>query len=258
MPRVTVLRADWNRAQLIAKAEAEAAQAAADEAATTKSGKKKGRQQGCRVKVSIEEALDAVDLPLFLPSSVTGHFRQNKKLMDFEFRLHEAESYECLMTLRRQLIFRSHIYKFKDQNVTGQLMSTRARSTISSVIKNIDEAAARYRKLQADLVVLAMALGDVKAGWDRQLRVLNAADVRPLDETMPGETEGRRAMSWIWRVHCHDTDAEETAEGMSILAAMFSDPKNIVVALRIEWCKTHARAHRWREEVNNLFWWRKK
>ncbi len=117
--------------------------------------------------------------------------------MDFEFRLREAESYECLTTLRHQLIFRSHIYKFKDQNVTSQLMSTRARSTISSVIKNIDEAAARYRKLRADLVVLATALGDAKAGWDRQLRVLNAADVRLLDETMPGETEGRRAMSWI-------------------------------------------------------------
>ncbi len=86
--------------------------------------------------------------------------------MDFEFQLHEAESYECLTTLCRQLIFRSHIYKFKDQNVTGQLMSTWTRSTISSVIKNIDEAAARYRKLRADLEVLAAALGDVKVGWD--------------------------------------------------------------------------------------------
>ncbi|KAK0435013.1 hypothetical protein EV421DRAFT_1740461 [Armillaria borealis] len=192
MPCITALWAEWNRAQLIAKAEAEAAQAAADEAATTKSGKKKGRR------------------------SMISHFCQNKKLMDFEFWLCEAESYECLMMLRRQLIFRSHIYKFKDQNVTSQLMSTRVRSTISSVMKNIDEAATRYRKLWADLVVLAVALGNAKAGWDQQLWVLNAADVRPLDETMLGETE----------------DAEETAE-----------------ALRIEWCKTHACAHCWHKEV---------
>ncbi len=47
MPCITTLRAEWNRAQLIAKAEAEAACAAADEVATTKSGKKKGRRRGC-------------------------------------------------------------------------------------------------------------------------------------------------------------------------------------------------------------------
>ncbi len=75
------------------------------------------------------------------------------------------------------------------------------------------------------------------------------ADVRPLDETMLGETEGRRAMSWIWCVHRHDTDAEETAESMSLLAVMFSDLKYIVVALRIKWCKTRTHAHRWHEEV---------
>ncbi len=178
-----------------------------------------------------------------------GHFRQNKKLMDFEFQLREAESYECLTMLHHQLIFRSHIYKFKDQNVTSQLMSTWERSTISSMIKNIDEAAARYRKLRADLEVLAVTLGDMKVGWDRQLWVLNVADVCPLDETMPGETEGQHAMSWIWHVHRHDTDVEETAEGMSLLAVMFSDLKYIVAALRIEWCKTHACAHCWHEEV---------
>ncbi|PBK63970.1 hypothetical protein ARMSODRAFT_979579 [Armillaria solidipes] len=103
---------------------------------------------------------------------------------------------------------------------------------VSSVINNIDEAATRYRKLHDDLMVLAGAIEGGKPGWDRQLRELSAMDVWPLEETLPGETKGRQAMSWIWHVHRHETDAKETAE-----------------ALRIEWCKTRARAHRWHEEV---------
>ncbi|KAK0458719.1 uncharacterized protein EV420DRAFT_1642445 [Desarmillaria tabescens] len=239
MPEVAALRTDWNKAQLAAKARAElvaaeAAVAASDVAEDPKkktSKKRKPRKRRARVK-PMEEALEAVNIPLFLPSSTISRIQSNKKLLDFEFRLREAEVYECLMTLHRLLIYQSHIYKFKDRHVTGQLMSTRARSTIKSVIDNIDEAENRYRKLREHLVVLAGALDGAKDGWDRQLRVLDAMDVRPLDESLPGETEGRRTMSWIWRVHRHETDVEETVE-----------------ALRIEWCKTQARAHRWREEV---------
>ncbi|KAK0436468.1 uncharacterized protein EV420DRAFT_1652502 [Desarmillaria tabescens] len=155
--------------------------------------------------------------------------------MDFEFRLQEVEAYECLMTMCRLLIYHSHLYKFKDKHVTGQMMSTRARSTISNVIHNIDEAATRYQKLCGDLVVLAGAIDGGKPGWDCQLRELSATDVCPLEEILPGETEGWHAMSWIWQVYQHDTDAKETME-----------------ALRIEWCKTRAHAHCWHEEVIQL------
>lgn len=96
-------------------------------------------------------------------------------------------------------------------------MSTRARSTIKSVIDNINEAADRYCKLREHLVALAAALVGKKDGWDQQLHVLSATDVHPLDESLPGETEGQRTMSWIWHVHCHDMDAEETAEGECVL-----------------------------------------
>ncbi|SJL11239.1 uncharacterized protein ARMOST_14642 [Armillaria ostoyae] len=172
------------------------------------------------------------EMPLFLPSACLGRLRQKQKLMDFEFRLREAEAYECLMTMCQLLIYRSHLYKFKDKHVTGQMMSTRARSTVSNVVHNIEEAVTRYRKLRGNLVLLAGAIDGGKPGWDRQLRELSMMDVRPLEDVLPGETEGQCSMSWIWRVHRHDTDAEETTE-----------------ALRIEWCKTRARAHRWHEEV---------
>ncbi|KAK0414405.1 hypothetical protein EV421DRAFT_1686033, partial [Armillaria borealis] len=93
-------------------------------------------------------------IPLFLPSSTIDLIQNNKKLLDFEFCLRKAEVYKCLTTLRRLLIYRSHIYKFKDRHITGQLMSTWVRSTIKSVIDNIDEAADRYCKLREHLVAL--------------------------------------------------------------------------------------------------------
>ncbi|KAK0440544.1 hypothetical protein EV421DRAFT_1737210 [Armillaria borealis] len=218
MPGVVVWHAEWNKAQLLARSEAEALRAEAEAEAPQAAGRgrrKKARRSKQQPKVSLEEALDAMQLPLFLPSACLVRLPQNAKLMDFEFRLREAEAYECLTMMRRLLIYRSHLYKFKDKHVTGQMMTT-----------------TRYRKLRNDLVVLADTIEGGKLGWDRQLRELNATDVRPLEEVLPGEMEGRWAMSWIWRIHHHETDAEETAE-----------------ALRIEWCKTRAWAHRWREEV---------
>ncbi|PBK62569.1 hypothetical protein ARMSODRAFT_1024770 [Armillaria solidipes] len=226
MPAVVVLRAEWNKNHLAAKAAAAAEQVAAV-------GGRKPWKKKCRARsVPLEEALEAIDLPLFLPSTTIGRIPCSNKLLDYEFQLREAEAYECLATLRRLLIYRSHIYKFKDKNITGQAMSTRARATIKTVIVNIDAAAARYRSLWANLGVLASAIAGGKPRWDHQLHVLEPADVRALEDIAPGETEGRHAMTWIWRVQRHETDAEETAE-----------------ALRIEWCKTRARAHRWQEEV---------
>ncbi len=115
--------------------------------------------------------------------------------------------------MHRLLIYRSHLYKFKDKHVTGQMMSMQARSTVSSVSNNIDEAMTRYCKLRDNLVVLAGTIEGGRSGWDRQLQELGATDVRPLEETLPGKTEGRQAMSWIWHIHRHETDAKETAEG---------------------------------------------
>ncbi len=148
MPGIAVWRADWNKVQLLARSEAEALVAAQADAEAAESGgwgrRKKLQQSKHHLKVSLEEALDAVAMPLFLPSACLGCRRQNQKLMDFEFRLQEAKAYECLMTMRQLLIYWSHLYKFKDKHVTGQMMSTRARLTVSNVLNNIDEAMTRY------------------------------------------------------------------------------------------------------------------
>ncbi len=127
---VASLRTKWNKTQLAAKAAA--AQLAATEAASIAANvdeepqnSRKGRKpRNHRARAKpIEEALEAVNIPFFLPSNTFNRIRTNTKLADFEFRLREAEAYECLTTLRRLLIYRSHIYKFKDLHIMGQLMS---------------------------------------------------------------------------------------------------------------------------------------
>ncbi|SJL17200.1 uncharacterized protein ARMOST_20746 [Armillaria ostoyae] len=227
---VKPLRAEWKDATQAAAAAAEAAEEA--EAASSNSRKRKKKK-----KKVVENLIAVAEWPLFLPSSVAGHVSQTLKLLDCEFRLREAEAYECLTMMRRQLLYRSHIYKFKNRHITGQLLNTRANTTVKSVVASIDEVAARYRYMHTRLVVLhesmgTSATGKKKDGWDRALRVLREEDIRALDEGNINETEGSRQISWIWRIHRHTTDAEEMNK-----------------ALRIEWCKARAWAHRWDEEV---------
>lgn len=105
MPGVAGLCTNWNKEQLAAKARLKlaAAKAAAEvqnddmEPQRKKKGRKP-RKHHAHTK-PIEEALKAVDIPLFLPSSTINLIRNNKKLLNFEFRLCEAEAYECLTTL---------------------------------------------------------------------------------------------------------------------------------------------------------------
>ncbi|KAF8220846.1 hypothetical protein L208DRAFT_1331364 [Tricholoma matsutake] len=49
-----------------------------------------------------------------------------------------------------------------------------------------------------------------------------------------GYAEGRKQVTWIWKVH-----GSISEEGMD---------KHSREALCVEWCKAHARAHQWQEE----------
>ncbi|KAK0494182.1 hypothetical protein EDD18DRAFT_1107671, partial [Armillaria luteobubalina] len=57
-----------------------------------------------------------------------------------------------------------------------------------------------------------------------------AEDVRGLDDYNESLSEGQRTLSWIWK-----TQLQGGKEGLQ-------------EALRIEWCKSRARAQRWQEE----------
>ncbi|KAG1753687.1 uncharacterized protein EDB91DRAFT_412177 [Suillus paluster] len=86
--------------------------------------------------------------------------------------------------------------------------------------------------------------------WEESLRVLHVTDMRPLGDIAPGQSEGTRDISWIWK-----------ASG-----ALHNDDAGLQDCLHIEWCKARARAACWSAEVLLLlleemrrviefFWW---
>ncbi|KAK0185474.1 hypothetical protein F5146DRAFT_1005458 [Armillaria mellea] len=141
MPGMASLHAEWNKMQLAAKAVvaewavAEAASVSASVDDVPQNARKGRKPHKCHARAKpIEEALKAVNVPLFLPGETVNY---------------------------------------------------------------------RYHKLWEHLVTLAAALEGKKDGCDWQLHILNASGC---------EMEGQQTMSWIWHVHHHDIDAEETAE----------------------------------------------
>jgi hypothetical protein len=107
---------------------------------------------------------------------------------------------------------------------------------VKGVTAKIATATTRYNAARAALAALSPILKDSE--WQTSLRVLHAGDIRSMTDLMAGETEGTRALSWIWKVHGAAKDD--------------SDKEGSLDAMRIEWCKAQARVHRWKEEVELL------
>ncbi|KAG6806431.1 hypothetical protein H0H92_011348 [Tricholoma furcatifolium] len=123
------------------------------------------------------------------------------------------------------------MWKSKNTLVCGQRMHMRSLALIASVNTRIDRACDKYNRIHAALVTLGSRLS--KVGWDADLRPLTKDDTVGITVVEAEASEGRRTMSWIWR----------TSGGVAMM-----DEEAKEEALRIEWCKTRARAHRWQEE----------
>ena len=60
------------------------------------------------------------DFPLHLPSSLPSHTPCDAKLLQYEFRLREAQAYEALEDVRQYLRLRTHMYKYKNRHVVAK------------------------------------------------------------------------------------------------------------------------------------------
>ncbi|KAG5649292.1 hypothetical protein H0H81_004804, partial [Sphagnurus paluster] len=142
------------------------------------------------------------------------------------------------------LCLRSYLYINKDCQRIGQIQNTRSRAIIARTQAKIDEAAATYRVARKALAGLTGPLGVV--GWEGNFPVLLATDIKGLtdgdllamstsckhrNDECP--SEGRRVLSWIW------TKLGDLGQEADLLQH----------DLRIQRCKSKARAERWREEV---------
>ncbi|KAK0467431.1 hypothetical protein IW261DRAFT_1613021 [Armillaria novae-zelandiae] len=175
----------------------------------------------------------AYSLPLYLPSSILPAHPCDKSMVRAESRLRIAQGYDLLHTIRSQLLSLSKAYKDGDTNVLTQKERLKCHKTTRDLNARITQAKQYYRDIIKRLTVLSTELGEW--GWQVQLRVLEDSDVRRIADEEIGISEGNRTMSWIW-YSSHVGDV----------------PEGVQECLRIEWCKTRARAHRWREECKLL------
>ncbi|KAG2140887.1 uncharacterized protein EDB93DRAFT_1241820 [Suillus bovinus] len=172
---------------------------------------------------SEEEAVH--NTKLWLPSAVLRLLMHcDTNLTRIEWQLHN-------------LHLKCHLTGFKRDWITGQRTHTRSRGIIDTVQKKIDAAATKYNIAWSALEVLAEALLEVE--WMNQFPKLEKDDIWGMTEVQAAsesQTEGRRlvAISWIWK-QSHGAGQEELSD-----------------AMHIEWCKAHAWASRWSEEVELL------
>lgn len=142
---------------------------------------------------------EAFNIELLLPSAVLELVRCPHRLLTCEWRLRYARAYHHLDELRSVLLIRSYLYKDKDRQVTGQRQLTRSQAIISSVSSKVDAAAARYRHTRNALAKLAPTL--LQLTWHTELRELADSDVVGLSWMDSEGGEGRRQLTWIWRIH---------------------------------------------------------
>ena len=196
------------------------------------------------------------DIPLVLPSSLGKVQLIGNELREYEWRLREGQAYDALHDMRQHLRLRAHCYKHKDRFSRGVRENLRSQTTIKKVQVKVDRAARKYRAARAALVSLSKEINseDWKARM-KPLKELVPGDVRGLSDGLEGESEGKRTISWIWLVSYGPMaggDEEQTNEGMHPLLML---PRILLIqtqALRIEWCRSRARAMRFSEEVELL------
>ncbi|KAJ7165438.1 hypothetical protein C8R43DRAFT_878439, partial [Mycena crocata] len=203
---------------------------------------------------------DAEAVRLFLPSDI-GDKKQRAKgcaqgLADCEAQLREAEAREALVKLREGLSIRTMTNRFRRRNFTGQRALTRGQGILRQLNMRIHKAKLRYRYARNALYRLRD-----HGPWEQEFKVLEEKDVRALNERALTEEEtaqrqavhdladveeggfarygvvalgeSRQTLSWIWYSGCKEKPTE----------------KELIEALRVEWCKAYARMRRWHEDV---------
>ena len=153
-----------------------------------------------RARTEMSNVPQAVqELDLYLPSLIADGVTCNEWLLNAEFTLRIAQAEEVLNDLRSQILLRGHLIKSKKRHCSGQHLLTRSRSLISRIQDKIEASANRYRSIRAALVKLGPHVNEFH--WLNVLKELRDEDTIGLTTDDVGGSEGRRKLSWIWRIH---------------------------------------------------------
>lgn len=198
------------------------------------------------------------DIDILIPSSLVAlglSTLVNPALSDMEARLRYAQLTDTLSSLCRALSVVAELTRYKHKEARGVGMNTRAQSLINSAQKKVRECVSTYRCSR--LAYLAIR---GRGEWEQTLRELHDEDVRSLsshqDESVmqsrDGPREGQRIVSWIYTTGgATELSTPEFNQGMCVYvhATQWLELNITITALRVEYAKSRARAHRWREEV---------
>ncbi|KAK0492865.1 hypothetical protein EDD18DRAFT_1048731, partial [Armillaria luteobubalina] len=120
----------------------------------------------------------------------------DKTIVHAELRLHIAQGYDLLHTLRSQLLSLSKAYKDGDTNILTQKGRLKCHKTTRDLNTCITQAKQYYRDIRKRLTVLSTKLGEWS--WQAQLCVLEDLDIHRIADDEVGVSKGNRSMSWIW------------------------------------------------------------
>ncbi|KAK7000631.1 hypothetical protein R3P38DRAFT_2797322 [Favolaschia claudopus] len=190
---------------------------------------------------------------LFMPSEMPGASGDGLRgcvsgLLLMEEKLRVAQCQNSLVSLRARLHAKRHLISFRNANITGQVLSTKARTLIEQLGERVESYANRYRQgrkaldcltgedsfpdlrpLRPEDVQLDGDAGETDAAARKKLAMLGSGRGARAPRNAPGSS--KRVMSWIW-----------TAAGAL-------DESMMHESVRVEWCRALARKTRWSEEV---------
>ncbi|KAK0444170.1 hypothetical protein EV421DRAFT_1903278 [Armillaria borealis] len=211
-----------------------------------------------KLRETINDSRDVEDRKLWMPSELDPTLRVKGCLSgvaDIETKLHEAQCQDALSSLRSTLRARHSLFSRRNKNFRGQKQNTRVADTAHRLDRQCRLAGAKYNAARAALISLKGP-----GTWETELRELRNSDMVSLHGSLleidkdneedddaegnkrkkrpktgpPKEAgEGHREISWIWM--------QEGALGDG-------SNKDLNHAIKLEWLRSHARAHRWREE----------
>ncbi|KAF7968492.1 hypothetical protein HWV62_30451 [Athelia sp. TMB] len=210
---------------------------------------------------------------LFMPSELGDQSRARAcfaGVADVECRIREASLSDTLEQLRRHLRARSHVNRWKVQNVKGQRPNTRARAVQHRVDVKVHAAKMRYRHCRRAYLALAgpgpwthrykdLLDDDCRAMNERELtqkekearREKVRAGQREVGDTRDGILvngvigDTRRTLSWIW----YNAAAEGADDAAAVLEGKYFAK---LKSLRVQWAKSKAAARSWLDDVHLL------
>ncbi|PBK68367.1 hypothetical protein ARMSODRAFT_887998, partial [Armillaria solidipes] len=214
---------------------------------------------GCVALIEAKEAVcdsdaqapAAEEVRLWLPSQVPSDehlFVCDPKLFDTEFRLCEGQCADALTSLRSKLMACQHLIRYRNANIVGQRMSTRARTIIDTVSDHIDATAEKYCCAREAMVHLrgeeacgeykVLAKDDITAV---QVQEQDAKATKKLSKIGGRQSRGAPVVrekppkiSWIW---------------MALGGPGSEVDGGVHESVRVEWLKALAQKTRWCEEV---------